>query len=107
MDESIVIVNHFRYHLPYYFPKPSQLTPNSYTFLCREPHIKLSANTPHLQFNCIKLTRNTIANQFKPYLSYDRFEFSDLCEKENVPPPPPLPMRRSITRQLLTALQRL
>jgi len=84
MNQLIVISNPCRWHIPFYFPKPSKLSPNAQTFIYTNRHIKIMKTPYDVKTNYKRL------NRFKP----ENFDFS---EKENVPPPPPIMLRRSIT----------
>ena len=84
MNQLIIVSNPCRWQIPYYFPKPSKLSPNAQTFIYTHCHIKIMETPYDINTNYKRLTR------FKP----ENFESSD---KENVPPPPPIMLRRSVT----------
>ena len=86
MNQSIVIANRYKWHIPYHFPKPSKLSTNAQTFIYTHPYIKIM-KTPY-----------DIKTKYKRLKPFESFDFSD---KENVPPPPPIMLRRSMTSRRL------
>jgi hypothetical protein len=90
MNQLIVISNPCRWHIPFYFPKPSKLSPNAQTFIYTHRHIKIMEIPYDIKTNYKRL------NRIKP----ENFEISD---KENIPPPPPIMLKRSYSNRHLTS----
>ena len=90
MNQVIVISNSTRWNVPFYFPKPPKLSTNTQTFIYTHPYIKI------MEMPCDIITNYKRLN---PRNHYETFDFSDKenipSDKENIPPPPPIMLRKS------------
>jgi hypothetical protein len=101
MNQSIIILNQYKWHIPYYFPKPSKLSTNAQTFVYTNPYIKITETPTDIKTNYKRL------KQKKPTPTKHITHFDGL-EKENIPPPPPPlgMLRRSYASRSLLSLHR-
>ena len=91
MNQSIIIANAYKWHVPYYFPKRSNLCPSAQTFIYTNPYIKIIKTPDDVKTNYKRLDRSKMEEQMNKIISSTIVE---LVDKENIPPPPPLFMLR-------------
>lgn len=84
MKQCIVISSHYRWHVPYFIPKPQRLSSNVQTFIYTNPYIKIIETPTDLTTNYRKLKNTTFDN------------------KENIPPPPISPKRTYNNKSMCT-----
>lgn len=94
MNKYIIIADRYKWHIPYYLPKPTNLSTNAQTFIYTNPYVKIM-ETP----NDIKTNYRRLKETRK---SHETFDFSD---KENIPPPPPIMLRRSYSSRRLSTMR--
>lgn len=76
MKHYIVISSPYRWHIPYFIPKPMILSSNVQTFIYTNPYVKIIETPEDIKTNYRRIKKPTIEN------------------KENIPPPPPITPKR-------------
>jgi len=95
MNQSIIIANAYKWHLPYYFPKTSTLCPSAQTFIYTNPYIKIIKTPDDVNINFKRLDRSKMEEQMNKIMTRRiSSTIVELVDKENIPPPPPLFMLR-------------
>jgi hypothetical protein len=79
MQHCIIIANPYRWHLPYFIPKPPRLSPNVQTFIYTNPYVKIIETPDDIETNYRKIKKPAFNNK----------------DKERVPPPPPVSPKRN------------